>query len=83
MGVGKERDNKNWSMVKPEKAAPVTGTALRNTGPMQVDTRQREPSVAIARPEKIGTDPMAVEGIYECLRRNGEKSHEEAPYPVF
>ena len=34
VGVEKDRLIKHWSMVKPEKAAPVTGTALRNTGPV-------------------------------------------------
>ena len=30
----------NWSRVKPEKAAPVTGTTLRTTGPVPADSRQ-------------------------------------------
>ena len=29
----------NCSMVKPEKAAPVTGTTLRTTGPEPADSR--------------------------------------------
>ena len=40
VGVGKERRTKRWPMVKPEKAAPVTGTTtLRATGPVSVDSR--------------------------------------------
>ena len=30
----------NWSMVISAKAAPVTGTTLRTTGPVSVDSRQ-------------------------------------------
>ena len=30
----------NWSLVKPEKATPVTGTTLRTTGPVPTDSRQ-------------------------------------------
>ena len=40
MGVGKERRIKNCFMMKPEKAAPVIGTALRTTGPVPVDSQQ-------------------------------------------
>ena len=36
MGVGEERRIKNWSMVKPEKAAPVVGTILRTFGSVPV-----------------------------------------------
>ena len=32
-GCEKREANNNWSMVKPEKAAPFTGTTLRTTGP--------------------------------------------------
>ena len=40
-GVEKEREaNISWSMVKPEKAAPVTQTTLRTTGPVPADSRQ-------------------------------------------
>ena len=37
--VGKEV-HKSWSMAIPEKAAPVTGTTLRITGPVPADSRQ-------------------------------------------
>ena len=37
--VGKERRT-NWSMVIPAEVAPVTGIALRTTGPEQADPRQ-------------------------------------------
>ena len=55
-------------MMMPEKAAPVTGTTLRTTGPgagglsavCMVIERHR---YAIARPGKLGADPMAVGGI--------------------
>ena len=30
---------KNWFMMKSEKAAPVTGTALRTTAPVPVDSQ--------------------------------------------
>ena len=39
-GVEKERRTKTRPMEKPEKAAPVPGTALRTTGPVPVDSRQ-------------------------------------------
>ena len=39
VGVGKER-HINWSMAIPEKAAPITGTTLRTTGPVPADSRQ-------------------------------------------
>ena len=38
-GCGKKGAYKNWPMVKPGKAAPVTGTALRTTGPVLADCR--------------------------------------------
>ena len=34
VGVEKERRVKDWSTIKPEKAAPVTRTTLRTTGPV-------------------------------------------------
>ena len=37
---GKREAHINWSMVKAEKKAPVTGTTLRTTGPAPVDSRQ-------------------------------------------
>ena len=46
VGVGKERRRKNWSMVIPEKAAPVIGTTLRTTDPAPADSRQGTPSVS-------------------------------------
>ena len=39
-GCGKREARNNWSMAIPEKAAPVTGTALRTTGPMPADSQQ-------------------------------------------
>ena len=39
-GCGKREAHKNWSMVVPEKAAPVTGTTLRSTGRVPADSRQ-------------------------------------------
>ena len=44
-GSGKREAHKNWSLVKPEKAAPVTGTTLRTTDPVPTDSRQGTPSV--------------------------------------
>ena len=38
--VEKDRRIKNWTMVKPDKAAPVTATTLRTTGPVPADLRQ-------------------------------------------
>ena len=37
---GKREAHINWSMVTCKMAAPVTGTALRTTGPVPVDSRQ-------------------------------------------
>ena len=39
-GCGKTEAYINWSMVISEKAAPVTGTTLRTTGPVPADTRE-------------------------------------------
>ena len=52
----------NGSMVKPEKAAPVTRTTLKTIDPVPADSRQLTHRHAIARPDKLGTDPMAVGG---------------------
>ena len=38
-GCGKREAHTNRSMVKPEKAAPVTGTTLRTTGPVPAQSR--------------------------------------------
>ena len=40
VGVGKERRTSIWSMVKPEKAAPVTGTVLRAINPASANSQQ-------------------------------------------
>ena len=40
MGVGKRGAYKNWSMVAPEKTAPITGTTLRIPAPAPADSRQ-------------------------------------------
>ena len=39
-GVGKERSIKYWLMVKPEKEEPATGTALKTTGPVPMESPQ-------------------------------------------
>ena len=39
-GGVKREVHKNWSIVIPEKAAPVTGTTLMTPGPVPVDSRQ-------------------------------------------
>ena len=39
-GCGKSEAHINWSMVIPEKIAPVTGNTLRSTGPIPADSRQ-------------------------------------------
>ena len=39
-GCGKREAHINWSMVTCKMAAPVTGTALRTTGPVPEDSRQ-------------------------------------------
>ena len=39
-GCEKREVRRNWSMVISEKVAPVTGTALRTTGPALADSRQ-------------------------------------------
>ena len=52
MGVGKERRINKWIMVKPEKAAPVTGTQLRD--PMDVGLTQWRVAVYVATVAEIG-----------------------------
>ena len=47
-------------MVIPEKAAPVTRTTLRTTGPVPADFAI---GTQLRGPDKLGTDPMAVDGI--------------------
>ena len=44
-GRGKIEAHKKSSTVKPEKAAPVTGTTFKTTGLVPVDSRQRTQSV--------------------------------------
>ena len=39
-GCGKREALKYWFLVIPEKAAPVTGTTLRTTGPAPADSPQ-------------------------------------------
>ena len=39
-GCGKREAHISWSKVIPSKAAPVTGTTLRTTGPVPADSRQ-------------------------------------------
>ena len=40
VGVGGKREaHKKWSSVIPKKAAPVTRTTLRTTGPVPADSR--------------------------------------------
>ena len=38
--VGKREAHINWSIVKPEHIASVTGTIVRTTGPVSADSRQ-------------------------------------------
>ena len=50
----------NWSMVTCQMAAPVTGTTLR--GLLALCRRalgSERHRYAFARPDKLGTDPMA------------------------
>ena len=49
--------------MTPEKAAPVTGTTLRTTGPVPAGSRQGTSSVFIYVAQETRTDPMAVDGI--------------------
>ena len=39
-GCGQREAHINWSMMTCKKAAPVTGTTLRTTGPVPTDSRQ-------------------------------------------
>ena len=39
-GCGRKEVHINWFMLKPAKAAPVTGTTLRFTGPVPAGSRQ-------------------------------------------
>ena len=39
-GCGKKEAHTNWSMVIPEKKAPVTAITLRTTDPVPADSRQ-------------------------------------------
>ena len=63
-GCEKRETKKNCSTVTPEKAAPVTRTTLRITGPAPVASRQGTPPVPVRNcVTLIGTGPMAVYGI--------------------
>ena len=53
----------NWSTVKPEKVEPVTRTILGTTDPGRQTLGSDHHRYAIARPDKLGTDPMADDGI--------------------
>ena len=64
----KETHNNYWSMMMPEKPAPLvgTGTTLRITGPAPGQWPLGSSSecyrYATARPDKLGTDQMAESG---------------------
>ena len=65
-GVQKERRIKIWSayMVKPEQAAPLTGTSLkRTTGPAPPDSAVNAIGTQLRDLMEVGTDPMSVDGI--------------------
>ena len=40
-GCEKKEAHINWSMVIPEKVAPVTGTTLETIGPVPADSRRQ------------------------------------------
>ena len=51
----------NWSMVTTLPRQHSFGTTLRLTGPVPAIGSERH-RYAIARPDKLGTDPMAYGG---------------------
>ena len=69
-------------MMKLEKTALVaTGTTLRTTGPVPMDSRQGTSLVwncvtRLNRDDELGTDPMAVDGKRERGSGKREESRE-------
>ena len=60
-------------MVIPNKTAHVTGTTLRTTGTVSEDLGSEHHRYAIARPDKLGTEQMTVDGIHKCTP-SGERN---------
>ena len=61
MGVGKERRIHKWIMGKPEKAAPVTGTQIRD--PMDVWLTRWRMTVYVATVAEIGRNSATKDQI--------------------
>ena len=70
--ANEERRIKKWSMVKPEKAAPVTSTTWGLLAEWRWTLGNERHRYAIAWPDKLGTEPMAVDGI-SCGHRRGKR----------
>ena len=68
VGVGKREAHKNCFRVIPEKAAPDTETTLRTAGRLPA-VLSAVNAIASAWPDKLGTDPIAVDGFIFGRRR--------------
>ena len=81
--VGKERRTLiDWSMVKPEKAAPVTGTTVLYLEDYLLALWRRTLGsecnrYAIAWPGELGAGPMAVGGMINGRRRGNREECRE------
>ena len=61
--VGVRKRGVNWLVHGDLPRQHSFGTTLRTTDPVLADSRQCTPSVRIAWPDKLGTDPLAYGGL--------------------
>ena len=64
VGVGQERRYKMSIVIAGKKAAPATRATLKITDPVRWNLGSKRHRSAIARPNKLGTDSMAVEDVF-------------------
>ena len=77
---GKREAHRTWSMVLPEKGAPFTGTIVTLMSPCRCNLGSEHHRYAIASPDKLGNDPIAVAGrkmdaVAESRRNPVSKHH--------
>ena len=83
VGVGKEGRIQNWFTMKSEKAARVTGTALRTTGPIcQWTLSPERHRLQVSDPIKLGLTRWRLEvyvNAFAEIGRNIASKHQIQP----